>query len=74
MDDLLFTKDELTLAFYTVGNYDELCEDHFKIEKIIPIKKNKRKNCHKYNFAYFNWFYYSIYIWYLPKIGEIYLL
>ena len=43
MEDLLFTKDELTFAFYTVGNYDELCEEHFKIEKIIPIKKTKGK-------------------------------
>ena len=43
MEDFLFTKDDITFAFYTVGNYDELCEDHFKIEKIIPIKKTKGK-------------------------------
>ena len=36
-------RDELTLAFYTVGSYDELCEDHFKIEKIIPVKKTGAK-------------------------------
>ena len=32
-----------SLAFYTIGKYDQLCEDHFKIKKIIPIKKTARK-------------------------------
>jgi cation-transporting ATPase 13A3/4/5 len=43
MDTLLLTKDELRLAYYTVGKYDDLCEEHFKIEKIIPLKTTKSK-------------------------------
>ena len=43
MEDLLITKDELTFSYYTIGKYDELCEEHFRIEKIIPIKKTKAK-------------------------------
>lgn len=38
MEDFLLTKDKVNLPFYTVGKYDELCEEHFRIEKIIPIK------------------------------------
>jgi hypothetical protein len=40
MDELLIRKDKLDFAYYSVGKYDDLCEEHFKIEKIIPIKKN----------------------------------
>jgi cation-transporting ATPase 13A3/4/5 len=32
-----------SLAFYTIGKYDKLCEDHFKIKKIVPIRKTFRK-------------------------------
>ena len=32
-----------SLAFYTIGKYDQLCEEHFKINKIVPIKKTCRK-------------------------------
>jgi len=32
-----------SLAFYTIGKYDQLCEDHFKIKKIVPIRKTFRK-------------------------------
>ena len=32
-----------SLAFYTIGKYDQLCEEHFKIIKIIPIRKSCRK-------------------------------
>ena len=31
------------LDFYTIGNYDQLCEEHFRIKKIIPIKKTCSK-------------------------------
>ena len=31
------------LPFYTIGKYDELCEEHFRIKKIIPIKLTFRK-------------------------------
>ena len=43
MEDLLITKDALTFSYYTVGKYDELCEEHFRIEKIIPLKKTRAK-------------------------------
>ena len=43
MEDLLVTKDELTFSYYTIGKYDELCEEHFRIEKIVPLKKTKEK-------------------------------
>jgi len=32
-----------SLAFYTIGKYDQLCEEHFKINKIVPIRKTCRK-------------------------------
>ena len=32
-----------SLAFYTIGKYDRLCEEHFKINKIVPIRKTCRK-------------------------------
>ena len=32
-----------SLTFYTIGKYDHLCEEHFKISKIVPIKKTLRK-------------------------------
>ena len=32
-----------SLAYYTIGKYDKLCEDHFKIKKIVPIRKTFRK-------------------------------
>ena len=32
-----------SLDFYTIGKYDQLCEEHFKINKIVPIKKSCRK-------------------------------
>ena len=43
MEDLLIARDELGYSYYTVGKYDELCEEHFRIEKIIPIKKTPAK-------------------------------
>ena len=45
MEDLLLTKETATLAYYTIGKYDDLCEDHFRIDKIIPIK---RSSCKKF--------------------------
>ena len=32
-----------SFAFYTIGKYDQLCEEHFKINKIVPIRKTCRK-------------------------------
>ena len=32
-----------SLAFYTIGKYDQLCGEHFKINKIVPIRKSCRK-------------------------------
>jgi hypothetical protein len=29
--------------FFTVSNYDENCEEHFKINEIIPINKSNKK-------------------------------
>ena len=46
MEDLLVTKDELTFSYYTIGKYDELCEEHFRIEKIIPLKRTKEKTAY----------------------------
>jgi cation-transporting ATPase 13A3/4/5 len=43
MDELLIRNDKLDFAYYSVGKYDDLCEEHFKIEKIIPIKKTTSK-------------------------------
>ena len=43
MEDLLLTKEAANLAFYTIGKYDELCEEHFRIEKIIPLRKTSCK-------------------------------
>ena len=43
MEDLILTKEEINFSSYTVGRYDELCEEHFKIEKIIPIRKTNPK-------------------------------
>ena len=43
MEDLLLTKEAANLAYYTIGKYDELCEEHFRIEKIIPLRKTSCK-------------------------------
>ena len=44
MEKLLLTKERASLAYYSIGKYDDLCEEHFKIDKIVPIKKNTFKN------------------------------
>ena len=44
MEDLLLTKEAASLAYYTVGKYDDLCEDHCKIERIYPLRKTKSKD------------------------------
>ena len=43
MEDLLLTKETADLAYYTIGKYDDLCEEHFRIEKIIPLRKTTLK-------------------------------
>lgn len=32
-------KEKIISKVFYVDKYDELCEDHFKIEKIVPLKR-----------------------------------
>ena len=43
MEALLLTKEVATLKYYTIGKYDDLCEEHFRIERIYPIKATTLK-------------------------------
>ena len=44
--NLLISNEEVfeynPLNIYSIKNYDTLCEEHFKIEKIIPLKRTKK--------------------------------
>ena len=39
----VINEEKFVSKVYYVEKYDELCEDHFKIEKIVPLKKSKWK-------------------------------